>query len=106
MPGFRKSRKEIAFTALMICFAVVSPADARVYRVNGSAVASGDGGSWAAPLDEAGFPAALSGAASGDEFWIAKGVYRPVIPASADAVSAMEQGKSLSLIHISEPTRP
>lgn len=97
MPGFRKSRKEIAFTALMICFAFVSPADARVYRVNGSAVASGDGGSWSAPLDEAGFAAALSGAASGDEFWIAKGVYRPVIPASADAISTVEQGKSFTL---------
>ena len=68
-----------------------------MYRVNGSAAAGGDGGSWSAPLDEAGFAAALSGAASGDEFWIAKGVYRPAIPASADAISTVEQGKSFTL---------
>ena len=97
MSGFRKSRKKVAFTMLAICFAFVSPANARVYRVNGSAVASGDGGSWSAPLDEVGFAAALSGAASGDEFWIAKGVYRPVVPASADAVTTAEQGKSFTL---------
>ena len=97
MPGFRKSRKKIAFTMLAVCLAFVSPADARVYHVNGSAAAGGDGGSWSAPLDEAGFADALSGAVSGDEFWIAKGVYRPAIPASADAVSTVEQGKSFTL---------
>ena len=97
MPSFLKSTRKMAFTMLAVCLAFVSPADARVYRVNGSAAASGDGGSWSAPLDEAGFAAALSGAASGDEFWIAKGVYRPAIPASADAVSTVEQGKSFTL---------
>lgn len=97
MPGFRKSRKKIAFTMLAVCLAFVSPADARVYHVNGSAAAGGDGGSWSAPLDEAGFADALSGAVSGDEFWIAKGVYRPVVPASADAVTTAEQGKSFML---------
>ena len=97
MPGFRKSRKKIAFTMLAVCLAFVSPADARVYRVNGSAAAGGDGGSWSAPLDEAGFAAALSGAASGDEFWIAKGVYRPVVPASVDGVTSADQEKSFTL---------
>lgn len=97
MSDSRKSRKKVAFTMLAICFAFVSPANARVYRVNGSAVASGDGGSWSAPLDEVGFADALSGAVSGDEFWIAKGVYRPVVPASADAVTTAEQGKSFIL---------
>ncbi|CBL28340.1 choice-of-anchor Q domain-containing protein [Fretibacterium fastidiosum] len=82
---------------LALCFAFVSPADARVYRVNGSAIASGDGGSWSTPLNEAGFAAALSGAVSGDEFWIAKGVYRPAIPVSTDAVTTAEQGKSFTL---------
>ncbi len=97
MPGFLKSTRKMAFTMLAVCLAFVSPADARVYRVNGSAAAGGDGGSWSAPLDEAGFAAALSGAASGDEFWIAKGVYRPAIPASADGVTSVDQGKSFTL---------
>ncbi len=97
MSGFWKSTRKMAFTMLAVCLAFVSPAGARVYRVNGSAVASGDGGSWLAPLDEAGFAAALSGAVSGDEFWIAKGVYRPVVPASPDAVATAEQGKSFKL---------
>ena len=97
MPSFLKSTRKMAFAMLAVCLAFVSPADARVYRVNGSAAASGDGGSWSAPLDEAGFAAALSGAASGDEFWIAKGVYRPAIPASADGVTSEEQGKSFTL---------
>ena len=97
MPGFLKSTRKMAFTMLAVCLAFVSPADARVYRVNGSAAAGGDGGSWSAPLDEAGFAAALSGAASGDEFWIAKGVYRPVVPASVDGVTSADQGKSFTL---------
>ena len=97
MSGFRKSGRKMAFAMLAVCLAFVSPADARVYRVNGSAAASGDGGSWSAPLDEAGFAAALSGAASGDEFWIAKGVYRPAVPASADGVTSVDQGKSFTL---------
>lgn len=97
MPSFLKSTRKMAFTMLAVCLAFVSPADARVYRVNGSAAAGGDGGSWSAPLDEAGFAAALSGAASGDEFWIAKGVYRPAVPASADGVTSVDQGKSFTL---------
>ena len=97
MPGFLKSTRKMAFTMLAVCLAFVSPADARVYRVNGSAAAGGDGGSWSAPLDEAGFAAALSGAVSGDEFWIAKGVYRPAVPALADGVTSVDQGKSFTL---------
>ena len=58
MPSFLKSTRKMAFAMLAVCLAFVSPADARVYRVNGSAAASGDGGSWSAPLDEAGFAAA------------------------------------------------
>ena len=99
MSGFRKSGRKMAFAMLAVCLAFVSPADARVYRVNGSAVASGDGSSWSNPLDEAGFAKKLSEgeAVSGDEFWIAKGVYRPVVPASADGVTSGEQEKSFIL---------
>ena len=96
MVGFRM-KKRMGLAALAVCWALASPGDASVYYVNGSAPVSGDGSSWSAPLDEAGFAAALSGAASGDEFWIAKGVYRPVVPASPDAVAAAEQGKSFML---------
>ena len=97
MAGCRINVKKTALAMLAICFAFASPTDAKVYHVNGSAVVSGDGSSWSEPLDEAGFAAALGGAASGDEFWIAAGIYRPVVPASADAVAAAEQGKSFAL---------
>ncbi|RRD65511.1 choice-of-anchor Q domain-containing protein [Fretibacterium sp. OH1220_COT-178] len=97
MVGCRMNVKKTALAMLAICFAFASPGDAKVYHVNASAVASGDGNSWSAPLDEAGFAAALNGAASGDEFWIAAGSYRPVVPASTDAVTAAEQGKSFTL---------
>ena len=42
MPSFLKSTRKMAFAMLAVCLAFVSPADARVYRVNGSAVVSGD----------------------------------------------------------------
>ena len=97
MVGCRMNVKKTALAMLAICFAFASPGDAKVYHVNASAVASGDGSSWSAPLDEAGFAVALNGAASGDEFWIAVGSYRPVVPASTDAVTAAEQGESFTL---------
>ncbi len=76
---------------------LVAGADAAVRYVTQDGAGSKDGSGWENSFGEAEFRPAIAVSAAGDEFWVAAGVYRPVIPADATAVTADEKSASFVL---------
>ena len=87
----RGKGRSLFLVALTLWFSLASAGEAAVYFVNSSKEENGEGISWESALNEAGFIEKLGTAVSGDEFWMAAGTYRPVIPVSVDAITAAEQ---------------
>lgn len=81
-----------------VCFAgsaallLVSSARAGVIHVSASATPGGDGSSWASALND--LQTALASAHSGDEIWVAKGVYKPH-PTDRSASFVLRNGVAL-----------
>ncbi len=56
-----------------------------------------DGTSWATAWGEEEFPAAILNADAGDEIWVAEGIYRPIVPVDATAITGGERGATFQL---------
>lgn len=68
--------------ALAVCWLLVAaqgPAEGAVYRVSNKGSLKGDGSSWSKALQNQTFIDTLEKAKPGDEFWIAEGIYIPMI---------------------------
>jgi hypothetical protein len=74
-----------------------SVAEAAVKYVTPGGAGARDGSSWANAFGEAEFPAAVQSADAGDEFWVAAGAYRPIIPADPSSITAAEQNATFAL---------
>jgi hypothetical protein len=95
------------FLALFLCLGVGTPdrhsvfrtasAEAAVKYVTQGGAGAKNGSSWANAFGEAEFPAAIQSADAGDEFWVAAGAYRPVIPADPSSVTTTEQEATFTL---------
>ncbi len=93
------------FLALFLCLGVGTPdwhsvfrtasAEAAVKYVTQGGAGARDGSSWGNAFGEAELPAAIQGATAGDEFWIAKGAYRPSVTNDADATFELVEGVAL-----------
>ena len=64
-----------------------------VWYVDISAAVGGDGTSWASAYTD--LQSALGIAVSGDEIWVAEGVYKPTSPAGRDATFQLKDGVAL-----------
>ena len=93
--------------ALFLCLGVAAPdwftffhatsAEAAVTYVTPGGAGARNGSNWGNAFGEAEFPAAIQSADAGDEFWVAAGAYRPVIPADPSSVTAAEQEATFTL---------
>jgi len=66
---------------------------ARVFHVDGSAAAGGDGTSWAGAFND--LQAALVAARPGDQVWVARGTYTPTSGADRSASFALPDGAAI-----------
>lgn len=71
----------LVVAALLACVACADAGGGTRHCVTKTGAGSRNGDGWANAYGEAEFPAAILSANEGDEFWVAKGAYRPVIPA-------------------------
>ncbi len=78
---FRFIRVFLVVTALLACVACAEAGGGARRCVTQGGAGSRNGDGWANAYGEAEFPAAILSAGAGDEFWVAKGAYRPAIPA-------------------------
>jgi Synergist-CTERM protein sorting domain-containing protein len=70
-----------------------------ILRVTPEGAGTRDGSSWANALGEAEFISSLASAFSGTEFWLAKGSYRPAIPADSADITETERAAVFTLAH-------
>jgi hypothetical protein len=70
-----------------------------ILRVTPEGAGTRDGSSWADALGEAEFISNLALAFSGTEYWLAKGSYRPAIPADSASITETERGAAFTLAH-------
>ena len=85
------------FLGCAVFLVLVAGADAAVRYVTQDGAGSKDGSGWENSFGEAEFRPEIASADAGVEFWVAAGVYRPVIPADATAVTADEKSASFVL---------
>ncbi len=76
--------------ALLACAACAEAGGGTRRCVTQGGAGSRNGDGWANAYGEAEFPAAIRSADGGDEFWVAKGAYRPVIPAGVPTSDDMK----------------
>jgi parallel beta-helix repeat protein len=98
MPQRIRQYLHVLVATLAMLFATVT-ADAAIHYVTPEGAGNKDGTRWEDAYDEATFPVAIASpdTVAGDEFWVKKGVYRPVIPANPDNITEDEENKSFVL---------
>ncbi len=87
---FRFIRASLIVAALLACAACADAGGGTRRYVTQGGAGSRNGDGWANAYGEAEFPAAILSAGAGDEFWVAKGAYRPVIPAGVPTSDDMK----------------
>ncbi len=84
------SAKRSVVLAVVGIGTLVGAARSDVLRVDDDAAPGGDGSSWSRAYDS--LTDALGAASSGDQLWVAKGVYVPTTPAGRDATFTIPDG--------------